>query len=278
MKIIEAPYDEFNYYPCVNFYAKELGGDFAVVTFKGYECLFPNFKEIITIDMPTNIVSLSPDERQELINEKIKSTNLKVIKYKDCINSMHPNLHIYNFLFENYTKFILEKKTALFYPPEEDLEYVKNKLKNVTKPIVCINGRNLNKVHFRNNLFEKLIINLINSGVFVINCTINQPGFVIDKDCYLEPGDELLSYNRNLAYFKHSKLVVSVGDSGAISTHLMSNCDIMIFGLGEWVDNPKFGYQGESMLSARMKHLNSKTLYEITDYYKGLEKIKSVLL
>lgn len=276
MKIIEGPYDEFNYYPCVNFYATELKEDFAVVTFKGYECLYPNFKKIITIDTPDNITNLSPNERQNMINEKISSTGLEIIKYSDCIQNIHPNTHIYQYLFSNYTQHIINNKTALFSSPQEDVDFVKNRLKDVKKPIVCINGRNLNKLSFRNNLFEELITPLIRSGLFIINCTINQPGFKFDEDSYLEPGSELISYNRNLAYFKESKLVISVCDSGAVSTHLMSDCNMILLGAGGWVDNPGFGYNGESMVSARMKYFNAKTI-RVADSHSGLKIIKDII-
>lgn len=208
-------------------------------------------------------------ERTNIINKKILelSNTSNIITNRYCIDTIHPNEHLYKFLFSSYTKNIMESKTPLFLPPEHEIAKVNNLFKNIKNKIVCINGRNLNKHTFRNVSFYNLIKFLVNSNVYVINCTFNQPNFNFCSELYWEPTEELLgSYNFNCALFNRADYVISIGCAASITTHLMTPSNIIVLGEGGWIDNLDFGYSGETMLSARSKYYKYKTVHE---YYDG---------
>jgi len=268
MQILESNWDEFNSYPSVNFYEKYFDNPHVVI-FEGYECLYPMIKNKIIIERPINISQLNCQQRDDIIRNKILQlvTEQNIITNKHCLDKIHPNTHLYKFLFSCYTKNIIESKIPLFVPPEYEIIKVNNLLKNIKNKIVCINGRNLNRNTAHNTSFYNLIKFLIDNDVYVINCTFNQPNFNFCTKLYWEPKEQLLnSYNFNCALFNRADYVISIGSAASITTHLMTPSNIIILGECGWIDNPNFGYLGETMLSARSKYYKYKTIYE---YYNG---------
>jgi len=268
MKFLQCPFDEFNYYPVVNFYKEFLDEDSNIVTFKGLECLYPFYKNIITIDMPNNILELTPEQKWELILNKIKTfPDYEIISYQFCIDSIHKNEHVYKFLFGNYTKYLFEHG-IMFKPNILNLYDCAKKMFCGNKRVVCVNGRNINRNEHRNNLLIDLIKRLISDDYFVINVTLNKPNLNLSSKNYLEP-DNLLDYGNVMAYFKLSDCVISLSDSAGISTHLMTDSNLILIGEGGWVDNPEFGYIGYSMVTARQDYCKQKTIrvnnYNIND-------------
>ena len=283
MKIIQCNWDEFNSYPSVNFYYKYFLENPYIVIFEGYECLFPLIPNKIIIKRPKEIYKLPCDERDDLINIKI----LQLVKPKDiitqrtCIDTIHGDTHLYKFLFSSYTKFMIENKKHLFESCSNDNDYVKQLIKKINKPVVCINGRNLKKLPNYNNTLENVIKYLIENGIYVINCTFDKPNFNFDSSCYWEPGELIESYNINCSLFSMSDYVISIGNSGSITTHLMTPSNIIILGSVDWIGNKEFGFNGETMLSAREKYLPYKTKiftnYNNTSNYENQQILKTIL-
>jgi hypothetical protein len=263
MKIIESNWDEFNSYPSVNFYCKHYNEDLHAVIFEGYECLFPFIKNKIVIERPKEIHKLSYEDRNNIVRKKILELvdEKNIISYKKSIDEIHPNCHLYKYLFSNYTKYIIENKKHLFEPSLQDLEKTKKILPNTNKAIVCVNGRNLSKVSQYNYTLEYLIEFLIKSGIYVINCTFDKPNFNYDSDSYWEPHNFIESYNINCSLFSLCNSVITIGNAGGVSTHLMTNCNVIVLGPGGWIDNLEMGYQNESILTARKKYLPQKTIF-----------------
>lgn len=281
MKILESNWDEFNSYPSVNFYYKHFNEPHVVI-FEGYECLYPLVKNKIIIDRPKEIHKLSPDDRDAIIKKKISElvNQDDIITNRKCIDEIHPDKHLYKFLFSSYTKYMIDNKKHLFETTKKDIDEIK-KIFNKTKPTVCINGRNLKKLPAYNNNLENLIKFLIDNKIFVINCTFDKPNFLFDSEYYWEPGELIESYNMNCSLFSLCDFVISIGNAGSISTHLMTNSNVIILGPGGWVDDLNMGYGGESMITARQKYLPNKTIF-IPNYKNNVNEnnkqiIKTIL-
>jgi hypothetical protein len=262
MKILESNWDEFNSYPSVNFYYNHFKEEPHVVIFEGYECLYPLIKNKIIVERPKEIHKLSCTDRDAIIKNKILNlvSEEDIITNRRCIDEIHPDRHLYKFLFSSYTKYMIENKKHLFESPQKNIDETK-KILNRNKPIVCINGRNLKKLPGYNNNLEDLIKILIENKIFVINCTFDKPNFLFDPEYYWEPGELIESYNMNCSLFSLCDYVISIGNAGSISTHLMTNSNVIILGPGGWVDDINMGYNGESMITARQKYLPYKTIF-----------------
>ena len=183
-------------------------------------------------------------------------------------------VHVYEFTFSSLCSDMLQRKQELFLPKKKDYLYVKKKFNNIDKKIVCINGRNLygNRA-MRNNTFFDLIKFLIENDFFIVNCTLPQPQFTNNfiKETYIEISeDELLDYSINVSYFLNSNYLISIANSGGITNHICTKSNIILFGEGGWVDNPKFGS-------------NNKSIYDVSKELKptyktnNFDEIKNII-
>ena len=199
--------DEFNYTSCVNFFDEKYL-DPSVLCLLGFEIMFYNFNKIIISKLQnTNGILLSNDNNlkvnidNELKKEALNYTDLLLIQSGLDFN----NMHVYKFMFSSLAKDMQSKSTELYKPKKYDYYFVKDKLKDINKKIVTINGRNLNgdRVSRNNSLFE-LTTFLLSRNYYVINCTIPNPCFkhFFDQDSYVEINEsELFDYSRNISYF-----------------------------------------------------------------------------
>jgi len=126
MKILESNWDEFNSYPSVNFYYKHFNEPHVVI-FEGYECLYPLVKNKIIIDRPKEIHKLSPDDRDAIIKKKISElvNQDDIITNRKCIDEIHPDKHLYKFLFSSYTKYMIDNKKHLFETTKKIIDKIK---------------------------------------------------------------------------------------------------------------------------------------------------------
>jgi uncharacterized protein YpuA (DUF1002 family) len=269
--------DEFNYLCSVNWYEKKDNKTNSVLCYDIYDILYPNFDNIINIDTKKLPIVIKFDEKEKdvMFNDlknKAKSISNNVYTQDDAIKNGE---HVYNFVFSNLTKELLNKN-VFFKPKKSDYEEVKEKLSQINKKIVTINGRALggSRDFGRNNNFKKLIIRLISEGFYVINCTIPKPELSINSENYLElDSQEISSYSRNIAYFLNSDCLISVSNAGGINNHLSTQSNIILFGDGGWVDNKDFGYMGDSLYSASQKF---KPTFKTVDYDEIVEIIKTL--
>ena len=216
----------------------------------------------------------------ELKNEATKYTN-------SCLTQSDldtKNLHIYEFMFNNLAKDLYLSSQELYKPKINDYLYVKNKLSNIDKKIVTINGRNLKGDRSgKNYLMNNLIKFLLSKDFFVINCTIPNPNLnnTLKSDSYLEiDKDELYDYSKNISYFLNSNCLISVANSAGITNHICSKTNVVILGEGGWVDNPKFGYNNQSLfeISNKIKPTYALNNFDnIFDVLQNLEKPKDIL-
>jgi hypothetical protein len=190
----------------------------------------------------------------------------------------------YDFLFKNLTKFLLNgDNTFLVKPLENDYLKVGKILNNLTKgrkKIVCINGRlHTNKEIGRDDTLIEYINKFIENGYFVVNNTIRKPNIYPNNDDYIEIDGGDFSYSENLSYFLNSNIVVSIYNAGGISTHLMTQSNILMKQTSEtWVGNTRFGYGGDNMVSARKKKNILTDVIDIGslgDYY-NVDKISGI--
>lgn len=282
--------DEFNYTSSPNFFEKS--EDSSILCLPGFEILFYNFNKIIvsnTQHTPGILTSSDVQEKEKLfylLSEEAKqySTNLKSTHH--ITTDQTGGKLIYDFVFNNLAMELETKNAELYLPKKKDYEFVKEKLKNVSKKIVTINGRNLGpeRDFGRNNSFFDLINFLISNNFFVVNCTLPSPIFshIFDKDSYLEIlEDELYDYSRNVAYFLNSNCLVSVSNSGGITNHICTKTNLIIFGSGNyqdnqrWVDNPKYGFNNKSLfeISKKIKPTHMTQDFEIIkDVINSLDK------
>lgn len=232
-----------------------------VLSMRGFECLFDNFQEIISVEPMCKNIAESFHEKIEYnkdfrnINERYTEENYQsficeiVPKIKDDfkLNFMpcYPN---YSFFKDNCKLFFEDK--FLIKPYLHEYEHIKTKFSG--KKLVCINGRNAKHKHqARNNTMYNLILKLIASGYFVVNCTISPPNFNIDSNSYLELSENV-SYNEVVALFSNSHCVVSIQNAAGISTHLMTEANFILLPNNEsWVNNPEYGYSQKSQVQLR---------------------------
>jgi hypothetical protein len=118
---------------------------------------------------------------------------------------------------------------------------------------VVVNGRNLAKHHQRNNLLLREIASLLDAGFSVANITMTPPGLNFPNDQYIEVGTKSRSYEVVVRLIELSGALVTVGDSGGVSTHLCIPSNVIVLGRGGWIDNPRFGCGGHSMIDARRR-------------------------
>ena len=236
-KLVVPSYSEFNRF--IEPVLWENTHERNVLTIKGFECLFDNFKKIYSAEQKTNTNIVEEIHRRiqylylkdeqiernwkemytpyiyEVFGEEIKKFDLENVIPKD-----------YAFLEDTYNLFCNDK--LLLKPYEDDYLETKNKFKD--KKMVCINGRNaINKHRARNNLMLSIIENLINEGYFVVNTTIMPPNFTsrFSNDSYMEISENF-SYNKTLSFFTNSICVISIENGAGISTHLLSESNFII--------------------------------------------------
>lgn len=276
--------DEFNYTSSVNFFTRKECLT-SVVCLPGFEILFYNFDSVIIskTNFKKNIL-ISDDI--ELKHESMLLLKKEAEKYGSLIldqNNLETNgKHIYEFIFSSLAKDMFIKKKCLYKPKKNDFEYVKNKFFNIDKKIVTINGRNLpqKRNYGRNNILINLIDFLIQNNYFVVNCTIPNPLFQnkYSSDNYLEiPEEELYDYSKNISYFLNSNCLISVSNAGGITNHICTNSNLILYGYGGWVDNPKFGFNNKSLydVSKEIKPTYiSSNFQEIKNILENLEKPK----
>lgn len=247
-KIILQPVDEHNYIPSINWFKREEGISHEVICFKNSKVMFPNFDNVICLNESIILNAANNDEinNKQFLLEKFQSENELNFPPVD------PNIigHVYQHTFSNLTREMLEGN-VFFKPMKEDYLSVN---KNMPEgKIVCVNGRNKIQHKFRNNLLINEILFLLKNGVTVFNTTIPQPNLQINHPNYFEVGNECIDYSINVSYFVNADAVLSVANAGAITNHISTQANLILIGAGGWVDNPQFGYEGESLFSAKQK-------------------------
>lgn len=268
--------DEFNYLSSINNFVKDLKKEYQnVYTFSmdGMEILYNDFDKIFIKNeknKENNVLdeldSKPESERMKFRNNLLKpiikhitkeEKNIHILDYR---NFDYQNKHIYEFVFSNLTRRLLEKdENVHILPFKKDYEDIKKSLEKINKKIITISGRNLNKIPDKNQTFKNIIEFLLKYNFFVINCTINPPNFNFNSNSYLEIKDSNLPYSKNISYFLNSNCVISIANAGGVSNHLLTKANFILLGYGGWVDNPKFGFNGQSIVSARKKNENLST-------------------
>lgn len=194
---------------------------------------------------------------------------------KDVMNELFGNdsKHPYYTMFSMAAKSLKEGTFKLFLPDEAEYKRVKESLQDIRRPIITINGRNLPKIQMRNHTLYKHIHWFIDHGCFVINLTDVSPGFPFDRRQYREIPSLELSYNTMVSYFLNSNCLVSIGNAGGISTHMLTPTNLCILNSREtWIDNPEFSLDGITMLQARKNIILTKTLNSEMNYLLPNEK------
>lgn len=257
-EIILPGYSEFNRLVESNLYSFDKDG---VICINGFECIFDSFKKIHSFypKIETNIFEYFHKIIDYEYMNKTGNFEQYKAKYKDFIKEILPQKalelqpvfldHYPNYSFFSDISKIFSNKQFIIKPYKKDYEYYKNKYAN--KKVVCINGRNAKYKHTgRNNLMHNLISQLIIEGFYVINTTIIPPQF-----CFTENYEEIsdnMSYNEVVALYSISDCVISVQDSGGISTHLLTESNFILLPSNEtWVNNKAYGYNNKSLIELR---------------------------
>jgi len=278
--------DEFNYTSCVNFFEKNQEFSNSVLCFSGFEIMFYNFKKIIVSKMlKTKGVLLSSDiNLKSYIFDELKKEALQYQNSYLSQSDLKTDFHIYKFMFYNLAKDLEEGSKELYRPKINDYFYIQEKLKNIDKKIVTINGRNLygNRSGLNCNFID-LIKYLLDNNIFIINCTMPNPKLssFFKSDSYMEiDKEELYDYSKNISYFLNSNCLISVANSAGITNHICTKSNIILVGNGGWVDNPEFGFNNKSLFEISS---NIKPTYAINNFehilkiIKELEKPKDLL-
>lgn len=265
--IIIQSLDEHNYIAVNNWFVREKNTSYEVVCFRNYEIMHPNFDVIHYVN---DIVTTNHSSYKDLLgkNERLsKFLNSVQGEFTGTFRRSPPEVHPYQKTFGNLAREILQGN-IFFKPRRSDYERVKSKLENLGTNLVCVNGRNVHsyKAHNRNNNLVPEIKMLLDAGFVVLNCTIPNPNLGISHPNYSEVGNECLDYSVNISYFLCSKALLSVGNAGSITNHMSTGANVIMTGVGGWVDNPKFGYNGVSILEAKARvmgngfHLKGKEM------------------
>lgn len=262
-------FDEFNQANILNFTLKlDKDNYFKIVCTKNLVILFPNFNEILGVEIDkynklydTNEFRQYDKKKQEKLLQLYNNIEGEPLRYGHGAEA--PEGHGYKFMFSNLSKLIQEGNYPYYKPIHSDYVNVRKKLKHIEKKIVCINGRNSQRhndpARGRNNDLKSLILYLIKNNIFVINTTLPSYNLNIQHENYVDVSNDCLDYSKNVSYFLNSNAVVSVANSGGITTHICTGANFILYNstddnkyvIGDsWVDNPEFGYNNKSIYHA----------------------------
>ncbi len=279
VKYITTHIDEFNYV-----YASNLDAYFSrkkdelsflhTTTFSEFDIMFNQYdkvyvKKIQPLPGMGAIDSIAAD--RSIVNNMIEDGIKKVstVEDSDCldiisdedIKELRGQAHVYKYTFSSSAKMLKDKTMKFINPKKSDFRRIQTLLEELNvdkKKVVAINGRNLLKLPGRNQTFKPLMQHLIDQGFFVVNLTINPPGLGASKSSYYEIPNANLTYSDMVSFFLLSDCVLSVADSGGVNVHILTEANFMFLGPGGWIDNPEFGYENTSLLTARKEN---------TDFY-----------
>jgi len=277
IKYVNSHIDEFNYIFSSNIDAnlmkqKNEMSFLYTSTFSEFDIMFNEYDKIFVkkINFISGMGVIDSIAQDRSIEQKMnkdgakKASLLNDIEFvtDQEINDLRGSQHVYKYTFSNSAKLLKEGKLKFINPKYKDYkanELLLSSLNTKNKKVVAINGRNLIKIPERNQTFQPLIDHLIKEGFFVVNLTINPPGFNYPKDSYYEITNPSLSYSDMVSFFLLSETVLSVCDSGGVNVHILTEANFIFLGPGGWLDNPEFGHEGTSLLSARKENTNFYT-------------------
>ena len=253
-----------------------------VISIRGFECIFDIFEKIHSFE------KLCEENVFELFHKMIDYNNLTKkndyspykTEYKNFLNKVFKNdIDVNTFFMEHYPDYGFFSDICreffvndfIIKPYKNDYEFYKKKY--FDKKVVCINGRNsLYKTHCRNDLLLNVIKDLIENGYYVINTTIYPPGFKIDNYEEIETN---LSYNDVVALYNISDCVVSIQNSGGISTHLLTESNFILIESNEtWVNNKSFGFNNKTQVELRSEKGYFTKILNENDVIKHLKDIE----
>lgn len=277
--------DEFNYIYSANLDAynlrkgKQQQCEMHTAVFNEFDIMFTDFDKIYTkpatpIENLGIIESLALDRspinklHKEGSKKAAQTKDMEFISNNEIANVIRNKKHVYNYTFSTSAKRIFENDMKFINPKKKDYQAaveLLSKLNVTNKKIIAINGRNLNKIPERNQLFIPVIEGLINCNYFVINLTINPPELSYPSESYFELPKSNLSYSDIVSFFLISDCVLSVCDSGGVNVHILTEANFIFLGPGGWLDNPSIGYVGKSLLDIRKEKTCFFTEHQI-DY------------
>lgn len=281
---IPPAFDEFNYILSPVYEKRYLEpGMYHTSTHKNFEVLFESFDKIFVSDRSYNENIIDhfhkfPEKRIEFINHLNNvPKELQVIPREKINAEVYRGIHVYNFLFSNIAKSFLDNSIEYINPRKEDFLKVKEKFSHIDKKIVCISGRNMEKLSFNNRIYYDLIKKLISENIFVIGATINPPKFDFPKDSYYEIESGEITYSENISYFLNADCTIAVAGAAGITTHMMTKANFLLLGICRSENNPECGFEGKTIYAARKKHREFKThnIQDENDYNQILGFLES---
>lgn len=290
MLFIGAQIDEFNQFLISNFIAKN---EPAVVCTSGYfDVLYPYAhqiyipkKEFWHRDFVAGYVISQHNRRmdQYLIESgfidyeerfrKIAGSTEGAIYVRDFSLLAQPYGGIYKFLFGLIADELCSARPRFIVPKEEDYMSISKEIlkRSSGRPVLVVNGRTSIKHPARNERFDWLIRESIEKGLFVVDVTVGKER--LSTNDYLVLDD--LTYSEMASTFLCANLVVSIGNAGGITSHMLIPANFYVvqdtvdYYRGTWVDNQNFsGKCGLSIIKARQRCQNLLTYYSLS-LYKG---------
>ena len=257
--------DEFNSMLAANVDARALrargfANPLGVVTYRDFSACFPELDFVLVVE---DLLGLHG--RPEVGDPEFAALGALAA---ERILELHPSLtqlpsdfalgvrqgeHVYRWQFGQMSRFWLEGSMWAITGPAtpESLPSALQDWLLRQERFVVVNGRNLSKHPFRNQILEREIASLLNAGLGVANATFRPPGLSFPADRYLEIPRFTQDYGHIAYVASQAGLLLTVADSGGASTHMCIPTDVLLLGKGGWVDNRRFGWAGQSMVSAR---------------------------
>lgn len=261
-------FDEFNTMIAANVDARTLRENgikapLWVVSFADFAVCFPELDRVVTVESMVNIRSRSQVGNEDFANVGLmaeaellaRNPSLKRISVGQ-VSQIRGDEHVYKWQFGQLAKYWAEGSMFEIEGSISDSDSGSLSLMtwfDSSDPVVAVNGRNLEKHSFRNNLLLKEIDSLIKAGFRVANLTMNPPRLDQPSDRYIEVPFFSRSYSATAAIIRRSHGLITIGNAGGVSTHLCIRGNVFVIGSGGWVDNRKFGHAGLSLLEARRK-------------------------
>lgn len=257
--IVIPPFDEFNYMPCINWFDRDNYDEYSVICFDNHATLFPRYDKILTLE-DSFTAALENKEKNRIINEIQEKASVKFKEFEVCRNDVFKDWSVlktggqkmYNFMFSKLTQEMLDGE-VFFKPKENDYIEIKEKMSKLSGKIVTINGRNLDRNQGRNNCLKPLIDELLREGVTVVNCTLPSCRLDIKHENYIDASDDCVDYSKNVSYFLNSDVLISIADAGAVTSHISTATNIILYQKGGWVDSANFGFDGKSLFDAKVQ-------------------------
>ena len=270
MQGVYIPVDEFNTIIISNLVAWKLKKQnpdvrLATVCNKEYKVLFNKFDSVFELPRGNNLETpvdflagdIDARARDRLIALRVlESNNITLLDHNhyDHLLREDKNESIYTTVLRNSCEY-LQEEGAMIISETSDMalaeSYIFSTIKKKDFDLIIGRNRKIHKEH--NNLLVLQILRSLLSGRAVINATFPQPRLPLQKFFrnYHELSSEYSDYGISVALMEKAKETILIGNAGGASIHMLTNSNLRLVGLMNWVNGDSYKFEGRTLFETR---------------------------